>query len=38
MKRVKYPSNIDDQKIFQKNNPTVALNILDIKEKKICSS
>ena len=28
-----YPSKIDDLKTFEKNNPTIALNILYIKEK-----
>ena len=31
-----YPSKIDDWKTFQKNIPTIALNILYIKEKEIC--
>ena len=34
-KRINYPSKID-WKTFEKNNPTVALNILYIKEKEIC--
>ena len=34
---MKYPSKIDDWK-FEKNNPTVALNILYTKVKKITSS
>ena len=29
-------SKIDDWKTFQKNNPTITLNILYIKEKEIC--
>ena len=29
---------IDDWKTFEKNNPTIALNILYIKEKEICPS
>ena len=35
-KGINYPSNIDDWKKFEKNNPTIALNILYIKEKEIC--
>ena len=35
-KRINYPSKIDDWKTFTKNNPTIALNILYIKEKEIC--
>ena len=31
------PSKIDDWKTFEENNPTIALNILYIKEKEICS-
>ena len=31
-KRINYLSKIDDQKTFENNNPTVALNILYIKE------
>ena len=31
-----YPSKIDDWKTFEKNNPTISLNILYIKEKEIC--
>ena len=30
-----YPSKIDDWKMFEKNNPTIALNILYAKEKEI---
>ena len=30
-----YPTKIDDWKTFEKNNPTIALNILYIKEKGI---
>ena len=33
-KGINYPSKIDDWKTFEKNNPTIALNILYIKEKK----
>ena len=33
-----YPSKIDDWKTFEKNNPTIALNILYTKEKKIYSA
>ena len=32
-KGINYPGKIDDQKTFEKNNPTIALNILYIKEK-----
>ena len=35
-KEISYPSKIDDWKTFEKNNPTIALNILYIKEKEIC--
>ena len=35
-KGINYPSKIDDWKMFEKNNPTIALNILCIKEKEIC--
>ena len=31
-KGTKYPSNIDDWKTFQKNNPTIAINVLYSKE------
>ena len=31
-----YPSKIDDCKMFEKSNPTIALNILCIKQKEIC--
>ena len=34
-KVINYPSKIDDQKTFQKNNPIIALNILYTKEKEI---
>ena len=30
---INYPSKTDDWKTFEKNNPTLALNILDVKEK-----
>ena len=30
---MKYPSKIDESKKFKKNNPTIALNLLYIKEK-----
>ena len=33
-----YPSKIDDWKTFEKNNPTIALNILYIKRKRNMSS
>ena len=33
---INYPSKIDDWKAFEKDNPTVALNILYTKEKEIC--
>ena len=33
---VNYPSIIDDWKTFEKNNPTITLNILCTKEKEIC--
>ena len=32
-KGINYPSKIDNWKTFEKNNPTIALNILYIKEK-----
>ena len=35
---INYPSKIDDWKTFEKNNPTIALNILYNKEKEICSA
>ena len=35
-KGISYPSKIDDWKMFEKNNPTIALNILYNKEKEIC--
>ena len=34
-KGINYPSKIDDWKTFEKNNLTIALNILYIKEKEI---
>ena len=34
-KCINYPSKIDDWKTFEKNNPTIALNILYIKGKEI---
>ena len=33
---INYPSKIEDSKRFEKNNQTVALNVLFIKEKDIC--
>ena len=35
-KEINYPSKIDEWKTFKKNNLTIALNILYIKEKEIC--
>ena len=35
-KGINYPSKIDDWKTFEKNNPTIALNILYTKEKERC--
>ena len=35
-KGINYPSKIEDRKRFQKNNLTIALNNLYIKEKEIC--
>ena len=32
-KEIKYPSNIDDWKTFEKNNLAIPLNVLYIKEK-----
>ena len=32
---INYPSKTDDRKTFEKNNPTIGLNILSIKEKEI---
>ena len=37
-KGITYPTKINDWKAFEKNNPTIALNILYIKEKEICSA
>ena len=37
-KGISCPSKKDDWKAFEKNNPTIALNILYIKEKEICSA
>ena len=34
-KGIKYPSKIDDWKTFKKNDPTIAFNILYVKEKEI---
>ena len=36
MNHINYPSKIDDWKTFEKNNPTIARNILHAKEKEIC--
>ena len=33
---MKYPSKIDDWKTFEKNNSTIALNLLYTKEMEIC--
>ena len=33
-KGINYPLKIDDWKNFEENNPTIALNVLYIKEKK----
>ena len=35
-KGINYPSKIGDRRTFEKNNPTIALNILYIKEKEVC--
>ena len=35
-KGLNYPPKLDDWKTFEKNNPTIALNILHITEKEIC--
>ena len=35
-KEINYSSKMDDQKTFEKNNPTIAFNILFIKENKTC--
>ena len=37
-KEINYPSKIDDWKTFDKNNLTIAPNILYIKQKWICSA
>ena len=37
-KGINYPSKIDDWKMFEKNNPTIALNILYTKEKETCTT
>ena len=34
-KGINYPSKIDDWKTFEKNNPTIALNIFYINEKEM---
>ena len=34
-KGINYPSKIDDWRTFEKNNPTIAINILYIEEKEI---
>ena len=35
-KGISYPTKRDDWKTFEKNNPTIALNISYIKEKETC--
>ena len=35
-RRISYASKIDDWKTFGKDNPTITLNVLYIKEKEIC--
>ena len=35
-KEINYPSEIDNWKTFQKNNPTIALNFLHFEEKQKC--
>ena len=35
-KGINYPSKIDNWKTFEKNNPTIDLNILYTKEKETC--
>ena len=35
-KGITYPSQLDDCKMFEKQNPAIALNILYINEKEIC--
>ena len=37
-KGINYPSKMDDWKTFEKINPAIALNILYIKEKEMCSA
>ena len=32
---IRYPSKLDDWKMFEKNNPTIALNVLYTKEREI---
>ena len=36
-KGINHPSKIDDWKNFEKNNPTISLNILYTKQTEICS-
>ena len=36
--RINYPLKIEHLKILEKNNPTIALNVLHIKEKEICQA
>ena len=35
-KKINYASKMDDLKTFEKNNPTIALDVSYIKEKEIC--
>ena len=35
---INYPAKTDDWKTFEKNNLTIVLNILYIKEQEICSA
>ena len=35
-KGINYPSKVDDWKTYEKNNTTIALNMLYIREKEIC--
>ena len=35
-KGINYPPKIDDWKTIEKNNPTIDINILYIKQKEIC--
>ena len=37
-KGINYPAKTDDWKTFEKNNLTIVLNILYIKEQEICSA